>query len=221
MLYVFGKFGRDGENPLEKIAVYAACAGVKTAVFGQADEETAKRLGNAKTDVDGLVPYPPDETEIEEVLERITDLDAVVTDLSGEIETTKFVLSQAGRKRALTVLAFPSFAVPEAVAVNCDAAIFDEKTVNGITGYELNAEVGVALAVSELYSAGFESAVILTDRIGAVAAENDRITYIDEKIADGAEFVVRFVRSLSDGAGVTGAARLASENLQRRKRRTK
>ena len=145
----------------------------------------------------------------------------MVTDLSGEIETTKFVLSQAGRKRALTVLAFPSFAVPEAVAVNCDAAIFDEKTVNGITGYELNAEVGVALAVAELYSAGFESAVILSDRIGAVAAENDRITYMDEKIADGAEFVVRFVRSLSDGAGVTDAARLASENLQRRKRRTK
>ena len=175
MLYVFGKFGRDGENPLEKIAVYAACAGVKTAVFGQADEETAKRLGNEKTDVDGLVPYPPDETEIEEVLERITAADAVVTDLSGEIETTKFVLSQAGRKRALTVLAFPSFTVPEAVAVNCDAAIFDEKAVNGITGYELN----------------------------------------------GAEFVVRFVGFLSDGAGVTDAARLASENLQRRKRRTK
>ncbi|MFR6641596.1 MAG: hypothetical protein ACLUSP_09985 [Christensenellales bacterium] len=85
-----------------------------------------KRLGNAKTDVDGLVPYPPDETEIEEVLERITDLDAVVTDLSGEIERRNS-FSRSGRKRALTVLAFPSFAVPEAVAVNCDAAIFDEK----------------------------------------------------------------------------------------------
>ena len=213
MLYVFGNFVHDGENPLEKIAVSAARDGIKTVAFGQADEKTTKRLKSEKTNADGLVPYPPDETEVEGILERITASDAVITDLSGEIETTKFVLSQFKRKRALTVLAFPTFAVPEAVADTCDAAIFTEKDVSGITGYELKTEVGVALAVAELYSAGMKAVVILLSSGNAVAAENDRITYIDIEIADETAFTVRFVRSLSGGAGVTEAARIASDNL--------
>lgn len=212
MLYVYGKFDRGRINPLEKTAVAAAREGIKTIAFGEADELVSDRLAGEGIATENLAPYPPDETELEEVCGGFTEKDAVINDLSGEIDATKFVLAAAKRARALTLLAFAAFAVPETVACACDAAVFTEEAAGEITGFELKTEVGVALAVAELYSVGLKSVVILLSGGGAVAAESDRITYIDEDIADGAEFAARFIGAILNGNGAEEAARVAARN---------
>lgn len=73
MLYVYGKFDRGRINPLEKTAVAAAREGIKTIAFGEADELVSDRLAGEGIATENLAPYPPDETELEEVCGGFTE----------------------------------------------------------------------------------------------------------------------------------------------------
>lgn len=208
MIYVFGKFDRSNVGDLEKTAVAVSAYGKKTTVFGEADDAAVARMTGEKINAEFSVPYPPDETEIEEVLASVAGDSVVVTDLSGEIEAGKYVFREAKLRGAKTVLMFPTFDIPEAIGCVTDVAVLTAESVAKITGFTVKTEVETALAAAALFSAGPKAAVIIGDE--AIVAENREITCIrrasgKDTTGGAAEFVINF----ADGTTVRKAAEIA------------
>lgn len=209
MVYVYGNFDVSVDGILEKIALAAAEENVKTIACGEGGNAVSLRLGEGGTDTDNLFPFDPGEAAIDIIGETVLCSDAVVTDLSGDVETTKFVVSAVKKKHAKVVLAFFGFAVPEAVACHADAAVVTAAAAEKITGFSLGSEVGVALVVGGMYSVGLKNVVIVSpDDI--IVAVGDEITYFDKKESfDGAKFVAQITKDIADGRSAKEAIGLA------------
>lgn len=210
MVYVYGNFDVSVGGTLEKIALAAAKDGMKTVAFGEGGEGVSLRLSEGGADrTENLFPFDPGDTATDIIGETVSCSDAVVTDLSGDMENTKAVVCEAKKKRAGIVLAFFDFAVPEAVACSADAAVVTATAAEKITGFSLGTEVGVALVVGELYSVGLKNVVILSsDNI--IVAVGDEITYFDKKESfDGAKFVAKIAEGITGGKSAKEAIGVA------------